>query len=1263
MDYLYENLGPERFQEFCSSLIANEFPDFQSFPVGQRDGGRDSIGYFMQTTKKEFIVFQVKFVRNPKKIQDVHQWLTGIIQAEAPKMNRLIPNGAKKFYLLTNVAGTAYLDSGSINKVNSILEKEMSIPSLCWWRDDLSRKLESNPLFKWSFPEVLNGQDILNSALFQNLNENRERREDTIKAYLADQYDIDSEVKFKQIELQNKLFDLFTDVPIRIKKINERNKYYKKHTFLIKKYMELNPYERHLFEDNNHLGAAAFLLDSRIQNNIERVLLEAGPGQGKSTISQYVCQVHRAKLLNRVSDLKLLPEHLKKSSIRLPLKIDLRDIASWVEKKNPYQIEFNDKFFKTIWKNSLESFLVAHIIYHSKMDKFSSNDFAAILRVSSVLLVFDGFDEIANLKVRGEVIEFINKGINRISEYTKSIQVLVTSRPAVFSDSVGFSDDLYPHFELGEITPSIIREYVDKWIKASRLDSREAVNIKKLVNEKLEMPHLKDLTKSPMQLAIFISLLRTRGESLPNKRTALYDSYIELFFNRESEKNILIRENRELIIDIHQYLAWILHSEAELLKNSGRIRIEDLKNRLKDYLEYEGHKTDIGDKLFDVMKERVCALVSRVQGTFEFEVQPLREYFCARYLYNTSPYSPSGYEKKGTKPERFEAIAKNFYWNNVVRFFTGCFDRGELPMLIYKLEELQEDEFLKYTNYPRLLTSQILSDWVFTQYPKLLKNVVKIIVDGVNIGSILNQESGRYYNDEPILLPNECGRKELVSECFEQLKTFPLSDYAHELISIIKNNPYNNLISWEKYAEQIEGKKLTIWFIYGYWLEVIYKADNKLLTRLIKKGNLNSVINKIQVAINGNKIDVINKDSELKQKALIGVTSGKLSVINLKEINRSSLQLLSIVWNPFLLSRIFESGLPNISLKEFILDVIDGNRSLYRAKNHAYKFMEFPIQDSIDKNIRNFYQSIKNGLEIELSNWINSIEPWDILVENSIVYFKDAWSVVLVSIIAAGIKARSAKYEDFQNLEDSTISLCKRVRCARMKSGNTKYWKRIIKKAKNLKFCLSVFFAWATPRTIISLFDDLNKIVYKLEEDEYLNLIESLKKVCKVSKFRQKQQVEMEKGIELNNFSDKLLLCISYRFSEDSRYSIIYKNTNVLSNNPVYITEISFQHLIKKYLKNTNNENILRELKKLYSYLNTNEEFYRHKRIKIHNHNHYLYRLQPVKIPINIAKKIMQEPKKYPKIIASMAERTCRIHANKNVKAVGEIVKNEKWFE
>ncbi len=85
-----------------------------------------------------------------------------------------------------------------------------------------------------------------------------------------------------------------------------------------------------------------------------------------------------------------------------------------------------------------------------------------------------------------------------------------------------------------------------------------------------------------------------------------------------------------------------------------------------------------------------------------------------------------------------------------MRFLLDASIKESFPLLIHKLKELQNDDLLKNTNYPRLITSQILSDWLF-QYPTLLKDVVKIIVNGINIGSIINQDND-YTASEPIML-------------------------------------------------------------------------------------------------------------------------------------------------------------------------------------------------------------------------------------------------------------------------------------------------------------------------------------------------------------------------------------------------------------------------------------------------------------------------------------------------------------------------------
>jgi hypothetical protein len=358
-------------------------------------------------------------------------------------------------------------------------------------------------------------------------------------------------------------------------------------------------------------------------------------------------------------------------------------------------------------------------------------------------------------------VEEIDKGISRLGEVALSMQVIVTSRPAAFANSPGLPEDRFHYFHLESISRELINEYAERWLRARRLYGRESSEVRSILKEKLDQPHLRDLARNPMQLAILLSLIHTRGSSLPDKRTSLYDSYIDLFFGREAEKNAVVREHRDLLIDLHRYLAWILHSEAEGGHHRGSINVERLQKLLHDYLSAEGHDVGLVDKLFHGMIERVVALVSRVEGTFEFEVQPLREYFAARYLYETAPYSPPGDEKRGTKPDRFDVIARNFYWLNVTRFYAGCFSKGELPALVDRLQELSRDKQFRRLSHPRILAGILLSDWVFAQHPRSVREVVELVLDGMGVRYVVNSVRRRISSGTPLVLPKGAAMRNL----------------------------------------------------------------------------------------------------------------------------------------------------------------------------------------------------------------------------------------------------------------------------------------------------------------------------------------------------------------------------------------------------------------------------------------------------------------------------------------------------------------------
>jgi hypothetical protein len=124
LDHSFENLGPDRFQQLVQALLISINPRTACYPIGQPDGGRDAVWPASSDAgSEEFIVFQVKYSRDPSSVENVSEWLLEKAQGEMEKIKRLIAKGAKEYFLVTNVSGTAHLDGGSIDRtVRGLLE-------------------------------------------------------------------------------------------------------------------------------------------------------------------------------------------------------------------------------------------------------------------------------------------------------------------------------------------------------------------------------------------------------------------------------------------------------------------------------------------------------------------------------------------------------------------------------------------------------------------------------------------------------------------------------------------------------------------------------------------------------------------------------------------------------------------------------------------------------------------------------------------------------------------------------------------------------------------------------------------------------------------------------------------------------------------------------------------------------------------------------------------------------------------------------------
>ena len=304
MTYYYEALNDISFQKLAQSLIVSVHPETICLPVRQPDGGRDAIFYHAALERKNFIVFQIKFSTKPKDTSERNA-IDRLIESEQEKVASLIQQGATHYYLVTNVQGTAHPGTGSIDRVNETLTKQFNIPCYVWWKDDLDARLDNASDVKWSYPEICRATDILQFLIKHSEFTTDIEAARAITAYMGKQHGDDRDVKFKQVELKRRITDLFVDIPIGHKgSLRENRRTKRTHSIdpVIDRYLEEldDEYEFETEEDHpfQHQGlGAGFLLRMPFGRGVSRMVLEGAPGQGKSTVTQFICQVNRLKLL------------------------------------------------------------------------------------------------------------------------------------------------------------------------------------------------------------------------------------------------------------------------------------------------------------------------------------------------------------------------------------------------------------------------------------------------------------------------------------------------------------------------------------------------------------------------------------------------------------------------------------------------------------------------------------------------------------------------------------------------------------------------------------------------------------------------------------------------------------------------------------------------------------------------------------------------------------------------------------------------------
>jgi hypothetical protein len=165
------------------------------------------------------------------------------------------------------------------------------------------------------------------------------------------------------------------------------------------------------------------------------------------------------------------------------------------------------------------------------------------------------------------------------------------------------------------------------------------------------------------------------------------------------------------------FLGWYLHAHTEESQINGRMSVDQLKAAMRHFQRTYGNRESIIDQLVEGASDRLWALTSKVDGSYEFEVLSLREYFAARFLYHNAGEDNADFDNTTVLRE----LLRRPYWLNTARFYGG----NAKGSAIYPLTAGIEQELSQGSSPASFLAVwALLTDGVFQRRPREARKVL-----------------------------------------------------------------------------------------------------------------------------------------------------------------------------------------------------------------------------------------------------------------------------------------------------------------------------------------------------------------------------------------------------------------------------------------------------------------------------------------------------------------------------------------------------------
>jgi hypothetical protein len=769
-DYNLHGLNSRDFQHLVQSIARKRIaPGVTAFGDG-KDGNRDltyrgKMDYpSVAGPWNGYLVMGCKFQQRPSgDSQKDRTWALKQLDGDLKKfLNKRRKLPKPDYYLfVTNVALSAAAETGGRDRVSAVLDGYQTKLRLrdydVWDYNDLRGFLDGDADLRAAYGHFITAGDVL-SLMMELLKFQRVDFADVMYAFLQKELIADMSAKLQSAgedpEVQIPLAKVFVDLPFvdsAEAAVLASEEEEEKLPEVVRSLLAAgSSILRRTADDDSNTTRAGRISGLKTS----RFVIVGGPGQGKSTFGQYLCQIYRAAILqDRPSD--RLDDQVPK--IVKQLDAQRKGIGGLpLTRRFPIRVELKN-FAHTLAGDPRLTLLeyIRRDIARLGSASVTLEDLKTWLGQYPWMLVLDGLDEVPPSSNRGEVLRELESFRVDAASSNSDMLIVATTRPQSYSKE--FSDEVFRHLYLTPLTPSQALRYGRKLAEARcGADERRRDELVRSLEKACENPATSRLMQSPLQVTIMATLLEDTGEP-PQQRYRLFAEYYRTIYKRETRRKLLggiLTERQKDIDTIHAQAGLLLHASGEKTTAAPTGAPADVdsalsddnfralvRRRLDQIAVPPARAAELLDRISDGSLQRLVFLVRPTDGWVRFDITSFKEFMAAEAIMNGSDDQIRA---------RIRVIAPASYWRNVFQFAVGkCFvERDYLLDNLVSLcsglnedkacEEIVADEIAgraaKAVLWGSRLALDILADGTARQHPGYELQFARIALQLIRLG-------------------------------------------------------------------------------------------------------------------------------------------------------------------------------------------------------------------------------------------------------------------------------------------------------------------------------------------------------------------------------------------------------------------------------------------------------------------------------------------------------------------------------------------------